>query len=110
MDLSGNVTGPLVGTPTGKLLVKDCEGFVTKTKGTAVIATGTSSIVVTHGLGATPASKELIKLSLGTDLGAAGLSRMLWVSAVGATTFTVNSHVNTTGNYTFGWEAEALDA
>lgn len=62
--------------------------------GTGTIANGQSTVTVTHGLGLTPAA------AMATPQG----NEAVWVTAKGATTFTVN-RAGTTGALNFDWVA-----
>lgn len=107
-NVVGNITNgiqdnvnlsPAVGTISG------CPGYVTHTQGTDTVAVGAASKVVTHGLATTPLSAAQIALTLTSSAAASGVSSV-WVSAIGATTFTVNTNANVTGvALSFGWKA-----
>lgn len=86
-------------------IVRGNRGYVTEAKGTATVASGTTSIAVTHGLDRTPAAAD-VKVTPTNSLGSAA---KFWTSAVGATTFTINTNVDpgaTTA--TFAWQAQVL--
>lgn len=77
-------------------------GFVTEASGTATVANGTTSIAVTHGLGVTPALKD-IRVTPTNNMGSA---TKFWISTPTSTQFTINVDANpgaTTA--TFVWAA-----
>ncbi|MDD3927680.1 MAG: hypothetical protein PHT33_13575 [bacterium] len=79
-------------------VVKDNTGYVTENTGTATIVDGTSSIVVTHGLTATP-TKVFVE-------GSTSDTTSLYVDTIGSTQFTIHSSGNVGGNRTIYWRAE----
>jgi len=102
-DLRLNVTGAILdgGTGTDKI-IRDNIGWVTENSGTDSIASGQTTKVVTHGLAATP---TLINIAF-REQGTADYGRW-WLSAIGATTFTLNVSVDPgVSNLDFGWEAK----
>jgi len=108
VDLSDNQTGPITGTPAGVYAVTDCTGVVAKAKGTGTILSGNSSVTISHGLDIVPASKEYVEITLGNNVGAAGLTKPLWCSSLTSTQFTVSANANVTGDFTFGWRIEGV--
>jgi len=99
-------TAPII-LPAGTgNLIRHNGGYVTEAKGTATVASGTTSIAVTHGLGGTPALSD-IKVTPTNDPTAAPVR--WWVSAVAATTFTITTNVNPgASGMTFAWQAIVL--
>lgn len=99
-------TGVLNDASSGSFpLIQSANGgtsFVTRTSGTATVASGTTSVNVTHGItGITPSAGH-VKVVPTNNMGSA---TKFWVSAVGGTTFTINTDVNpgaTTA--TFAWQ------
>ena len=87
-------------------LIRNNTGHVTENAGTAIIASGTTSLVVSHGLSVTPGLAD-INIVLGE--GATNDPGNIWISAITATQFTVNSR-NDPGasNLSFGWQVIAL--
>lgn len=78
------------------------NGFRQGTKGTAIVPSGATSIVVTHGLSSTPALAD-ISVTATNNLGSAA---QFWISTPTSTTFTINVDVDpgvTTA--TFVWAA-----
>ena len=72
---------------------------VTARSGTATVLNGTTSIVVTHGLGSTP---DRVLLS---PRSTTGWWMAFWVDTVGATTFTINMSTDPGRNVTLDWRA-----
>ena len=97
-----SVTTPIGGTLPASSVIRNNRGYVTEASGTATVASGGTSIAVTHGLSSTPQAKN-VAVTPTNDLGSAA---KFWISAVGATTFTINTNVDpgaTTA--TFAWQA-----
>ena len=63
-------------------------------EGTGQIDSGSSTDVITHGLTVVPSSVFVTPKA----------NTMMWVTSIGATTFTVN-RTGTSGNRTFSWLA-----
>lgn len=81
------------------------QGYISEASGTATVASGAVTIVVTHGLSATPALKDIMV----TPTNSLGLAAKYWISNVTATQFTINVNVDpgaTTA--TFVWKAGIL--
>lgn len=98
----GNIF-PNGGVVVGSLdKVSDNLGMDAKRNGSAVIANGTSSIVVTHGLEVTPTIDDIV-LQPRSSLDAVGL-KDIWASAITATQFTINANTNATGGITIAWQ------
>lgn len=70
-----------------------------RNKGTATLANGTTSIAVTHGLGATP---SLTDISV-TPIEAWGAMTQFWVSNPTSTQFTINADQDPTQDVDFVW-------
>lgn len=68
-------------------------------RGTATVTSGNTSVVVTHNLGITPAA--VIVTAAGDPAG------RVWVSAVGASTFTINTSAAVAADTVFYFRAEA---
>lgn len=84
-------------------IVRNTTDFVTENNGTAVVASGSTSIVVTHGLNRTPALKDISV----TPTNSLGNATKFWISTPTATQFTINVDADpgaTTA--TFAWSAE----
>jgi len=81
--------------PTTSIL-RNNSGYLTNAAGTANF-TAATSLVITHGLAATP-TKVIVT---GSDAN----SNALWVTSIGATTFTINRG-NSTGTPAVYWYAE----
>lgn len=74
-------------------------GWATAARGSATIASGTSSIVVAFTLPATPASGQ-ISVTPTANPGA-GLS--WWIDTIGASAFTIHTSSNVAANTSFNW-------
>lgn len=101
-NFAGNLTGAVSNGFSTAPTWHGNVGFASEANGTATIASGTTSIVVTHGLGITPALKD-IRVTPTNNLGSAA---KFWVSSPTSTQFTINVNVDpgaTTA--TFAWEA-----
>lgn len=73
------------------------------TNGTATIASGTTSIVVTHGLLAAPAASDITLTPTGNPAADPG---NVWASSIGATQFTINCRTDPGGGgAAFAWRA-----
>lgn len=70
--------------------------------GTAIIASGTTSIVVNHSLFRTPQISEIHLKAGNNPTNDPGVT---WVSAVAATTFTISCRNNPGANYSISWDA-----
>ncbi len=92
---SAPITGSLTGTGN---IIRDNDGYVTENSGTATVASGTTSVNVTHGLAAAPTRVVLTPTSDNN-------TRRYWVSAKGATTFTITISSSYTSAITFDWHA-----
>ncbi len=74
-------------------------------KGTATVASGASTAVVTHGLGRTPLATEIIVNPI-EDLQSAAY---WWVDTITSTQFTINVNANPTGaDVDFVWRADRI--
>ncbi|WP_016747317.1 hypothetical protein [Rhizorhabdus wittichii] len=74
-------------------------GFTTPGRGTDTIAAGTSSKVVTHGLGYTPANVQI------TPKGDITPATYWWADTFGSNTFTIHTNANVTSATDFSWRA-----
>ncbi|SFQ45684.1 Right handed beta helix region [Geopseudomonas sagittaria] len=77
------------------------SGYATENKGTASIAPGSTSVVVTHGLSFTPTAADISIVATNSTNAA-----KWWISNITATQFTINVNVDpSTGTQFFGWNA-----
>ena len=90
-----NSSGAAIAGMQADTVVRRNTGYVTESRGSATIADTTSSIVVTHGLSASPNS--VVVTARGNEA--------VWVSARTATTFTI-SRAGTAGALIVDWQAE----
>jgi hypothetical protein len=79
-------------------LIRDCLGFVTESSSVATVANGTSTLVVAHGLSATPATVHL------TPVGAPSVGTYS-AGAFDATNFTIDNGAVAAGARQFSWRA-----
>lgn len=86
--------------------IRDNAGFVTRSSGNATIVSGTTSLAVNHGLDVTPAGDDISICFITSSTNDPG---NFWVSAVGATQFTMNVR-NDPGasGLVFTWVVEAM--
>jgi hypothetical protein len=79
-------------------------GYVTANRGAATLLSGTTSLAVSHGLSVTP---TIVNITF-AEQGTADYGRW-WISAVGATQFTLNVSTDPgASNLDFWWEALKL--
>ena len=105
--LEGNVSAAIGSSSSLSSTVKAIRnrGFTTESSGTATVASGSTSIAVSHGLGVTPSAKD-IQVTPTNDLGSAA---KFWISSVGASTFTINVDIDPgASTATFSWSALIL--
>ncbi len=98
------VTGPINDGSSGSFpaQIKANAGAAYEASGTATVPSGSTSVAVTHGLAATPSNRHIMV----TPTNNKGSATEHWISAPGATTFTINVDVDpgvTTA--TFAWQA-----
>jgi hypothetical protein len=93
-----NCTSPIANSGTSTKIARN-QGYVTENSGTATITAGQTSVNVTHGLATTPTR---VVLTPTTDTA----GRRYWVSAKGATTFTITIDSTHTADITFDWRAQ----
>ena len=96
-NLVGNYTNSLFDGGTGVTKkIANNSGYLTSYQGSATLASGSSSVVVSHFLASTPSQSDIF-LQPTVNLAVAGLSNV-WVSAVTSTTFTISSNAPATAN------------
>ena len=106
VNLKGNLTGSLndASTTTSKTITANV-GYVTRNKGTASVPVSQTVAVVTHGLAKTPAASDIM-LTLISDPGASGVSGVLRVAALNATTFQIVTNAAVATNaLSVAWQA-----
>lgn len=98
-----NVFAP---TPPVAFTTRDNRGWATEASGTASVAAGTTSVVVSHGLARTPSLGGItVTPASAPDVMGAG---RFWISDVTATTFTINVDAAPGAAVTYAWTAEIL--
>lgn len=79
-------------------------GFVTENSGTATLANGTTSIVVTHGLAVTPAAGDIVV----TPIEAWGNMTQFYIDTYTSTQFTIHADIDPGQDVDFAWKAIIL--
>lgn len=74
-------------------------------RGVATLDNGSTTEVVTHGLGFTPAPGDIVVCPI-ESMGAAV---RFWVDTLTATQFTINVNADPTADVDFAWQAQQLD-
>jgi hypothetical protein len=98
-DVSGNLLGGCLMTATGANKNISCNlGYITCGIGSATITTGQTTVDVTHGLAAAPT-----RVLLSPTTATAG--KDFYVSAKGATTFTITIDSEAEADISFDWQA-----
>lgn len=107
-ELRGNVsTGRQINNQNDAgLTAHRNTGFVTENSGTATITSGNTSIAVNHGLSKTPALQHISVVLTNNPTTAPG---HIWLSAVGATQFTINVLTNPgASGANFAWHVAVI--
>jgi hypothetical protein len=78
----------------------ECSGFLTNNSGTATITAATTSVVVTHGLSATPAAANISVTPTNNEA-----HGNLYITTITSTQFTINCTSAPTNNLTLSWAA-----
>lgn len=106
IDSAGYGTGQINPANLGTTnIVRHNTRFVTEAKGTATVASGQTTIVVTHGLSRTPGLSD-IQVTPTNNLGTAA---EFWTSSPTATQFTINVNADPgAATATFAWQAHIL--
>lgn len=88
---------------SNKPLIRNNINWITENSGTAVIASGTTSIVVTHGLSVTPSAKDIIV----NPTNSMGAATKYWVNTITASEFTINvdSNPGASSTASIAWHA-----
>ena len=101
-EAEGNSGNAVNDSGTSSVFVK-LAGYVTENSGTDAIVSGATSKAVTHGLSVTPALQDIAVTLVENATNDHG---PIYVTAVGATTFTVNCRADPgASNLSFGWRA-----
>lgn len=101
---SGLSTAVSIGAGITNLTLRDNIGFATEVSGTATIANGTTSIVVTHGLAVTPAAGDIVVTPTTTW----GSMTQFYIDTYTSTQFTIHSDADPTQDVGFLWKAVVL--
>lgn len=107
-DVEGNATGGILdgSAANADKKISGNIGYRTSNAGQAIIVSGTTSIVVAHGLGVTPRLQDLFLNRQGPSAGAGDI----YVSNVTSTQFTINSGAAPSSNITVTWMARCSGA
>lgn len=107
--LIGNSTGSLFdGGNGGTKTISGNPGYMTAYRGSGTVGAGSSSVTLNHFLSAAPAISSIV-LTPQYKKSFSGIADF-WVSAVTATTFTVETDVATTNAFTFTFDARITGA
>lgn len=104
VQVNGNATGPIsdLSSTSADKLISGNIGYITANTGSGVLASGGTSVVISHGLGATPpASNISIVPTVSTG------SNPLYVdtTSITSTQFVVRCSSAAASNFTFAWRA-----
>ncbi len=92
-----------VSSTGGVVMTRDNIDYITENSGNATITSGSTSVVVTHGLSRQPTAQEIKITATANSTNPVGL---VWVSNITSTQFTVNVAANPgASNFDFGWQA-----
>ena len=80
------------------------KGYVTENSGTATIVSGTTSIVVDHGLDVTPSAGDIMV----TPMGSLGSASYFYIDTFTSTQFTIHTNADPGANVDFAWKAIVL--
>lgn len=101
--LTGNYTAPLYDGGSGTIkTISGNVGYKTKNVGTGTITLGNTSVVISHGLSATPLPEDILISPLTPT---AGNEMFLDSTSITNTQFTVRTASPATGNFQFSWQA-----
>lgn len=101
--LTGNASAAAVSNSGTTTFVRNNKGYVTEASGTGTIASASTSIAVTHGLGTTPSAQNITVTPTNNPTNDPG---NIWITTITSTQFTVNCRADPgSGGLTFGWQA-----
>jgi Right handed beta helix region len=104
-DVEDNVTAGILHAGTAPI-IRNNRGFVTENSGTATILSGTTSIVVTHGLSVTPTLDDISVVFGENSTNDPGIC---WISNITSTQFTINVRADPgASNLDLAWQAVVL--
>lgn len=95
---------------TTKTVIDQNEGFISENSGTATVATGATSVTVTHGL-QQPANLTVTPSQYDIQVvpGALGSAASWWISGISSTQFVINTNAAPGGaGATFGWRVRRV--
>ena len=107
-NLNGNATGPMLdgSAATADKTVGGNIGYRTSNTGSGVVASGTTAVVVSHGLAVTPRIQDIFLTRQGTNAG----STDMYASNITASGFTINLVAAPSINATISWMARCAGA
>jgi hypothetical protein len=94
----------LHGAGCDNLTMRNNVGYVTENSGTATLLSAGTSIVVTHGLSATPVAGDIMVVPIETW----GNMTKFWLDTYTATQFTVHADIAPGADTDFAWKAIVL--
>jgi hypothetical protein len=92
------------GAGCDNLMMRNNTGYITEKSGTATLANGTTSIVISHGLSCTPVAGDIVV----TPIEAWGSMTQFYVDTYTSTQFTIHADQNPTQDVDFAWKAVVL--
>lgn len=100
--LWGNTSGPLYSNLTdASVKIRRNDGHLTENRGTGTIASGNTSVAVTHGLSVTPSLEDISVIGGEDPTNAIG---HIWISGITSSQFTVNVNADPgASGWDFGW-------
>lgn len=104
-DLRGNATAVFNNSDVTNLIVRDNIGYVTENSGTATVANGATTVVVTHGLSVTPTADDIMV----TPTNSMGNATKYYIGTFTSTQFTITVDQDPgAATATFAWKAIVL--
>jgi hypothetical protein len=102
--LTGNGSGSISNLATGTgYRIRDNAGYITSSKGLATISSGTTSVVVSHGLAVTPQIQDITLTRTSSNASSVDL----YVSNITSAQFTINTGPAPTTSISVAWRAQA---
>lgn len=109
--LDGNHVTDEIDWAAGAGVLRDNFGHLTENSGTANIASGNTSVTVSHGLGETPSVDDFSLLYTEDPDGVTADPGKLWVDTITSTQFNINCQTDpSTSGVTIAWRVAILNA
>ncbi len=102
-QLEAGTDGTILNNGTNNI-IRDNQGYTTESSGTATLANGTTSIVVTHGLDVTPSAGDITV----TPIEAWGAMTEFYIDTYTSTQFTIHADQDPGQDVDFAWKAIVL--